>query len=73
MALAVILLFLILLLWFRNISFFDISFVLVFDLNVFLVGVEERSFLLLLILIFFPGRACIIFPLGKQGHLVLRF
>ena len=43
MALAVILLFLILLLWFRNISFFDIIFVLVFDLIVFLVGVEERS------------------------------
>ena len=71
-ALAVILLFLILLLWFRNIFSFGIVFVSIFVLIVSMVGVKQLL-LLLQILVLFPGRTCIIIPLGEQRHLVLRF
>jgi hypothetical protein len=36
-------------------------------------GRKRAFFLSLLILILFPGRTCIIIPLGEQRHLVLHF
>ena len=36
-------------------------------------GRKTAFFLLLQILVLFPGRTCIIIPLGEQRHLVLRF